>query len=109
MFVCYITKNLIHLRNNISCSGCFDVCDDDVATGSPSPKDSILSDSEQQNQMPLSPKAEGQEAGRGDVGSLGESNSLPRSVNPQQSFFWKGSMPQDNVPSPKKFIGDVDR
>lgn len=94
---------------DVSCRGCFDVCDDDVATGSPSSKDSIRSDSEQQCQMQSSPKAEGHEGERGDSENMGESNSQPRSVNPQQRKFLSGSLQQDNVPSPKKFIGDVDR
>ncbi|KAM7512459.1 hypothetical protein LguiB_011334 [Lonicera macranthoides] len=89
--------------------GCFDVCEDDVATGGPNWKDSAQSDSELQRQTQSSAKAEEQEARRDDGDMLGQSSSLSRSAIPGHKPFLSGSLLQDNVHSPKKFIGDGDR
>lgn len=89
--------------------GCFDVCEDDEPTGSPSWRDEARSDTEQQNVIKSSPIAEDQEAEKIDGEHLGQSNSLSRSSNPGSKKFLSGSLLQDNVLSPKKFIGDLDR
>ncbi|KAA8548109.1 hypothetical protein F0562_004630 [Nyssa sinensis] len=88
---------------------CFDVCEDDVGAGSPSWKDGTQSGSEKPSQIPLSPKAEDQEARRDDGENLGQSSFLPRHVVPGHKFFLSGSLLQDNALSPKKVIGDGDR
>ncbi|KAI3463006.1 hypothetical protein Pfo_019669 [Paulownia fortunei] len=84
--------------------GCFDVCEDDIAAGSPSSRDS-----EQQNQQQSLASAVDREAGRDDGRDSGQSSSLPHSVIAGRRKFSSGSLLQDNVLSPKKFIGDGDR
>lgn len=80
-----------------------------MATGGPNWKDSAQSDSEMQSQTQSSAKAEEQEARRDDGDMLGQSSSLSRSAVPGHKPFLSGSLLQDNVHSPKKFIGDGDR
>ncbi|KAL2523331.1 Protein kinase superfamily protein [Forsythia ovata] len=87
--------------------GCFDVCEDDMGAGCPSWKNSVRSDSEQQSQLQSSAKAEHQEAGRDDGESTDQSGSLPPPVISGHKKF--SSCSQDNVQSPKRFIGDGDR
>ncbi|GFP99724.1 serine/threonine-protein kinase fray2 [Phtheirospermum japonicum] len=81
--------------------GCFDICEDDVATGSPSSRGSVQSDSEQQSQHHSTANAVDREA----------SGSLLHSVLSGRKKLSSGSLVQDtnNALSPKKFIGDGDR
>lgn len=90
-----------------SCRGCFDVCNDDEAIGSPSTKEFLQTDTEEGTKM-QSPKDEGKEAGRSDI-QAGESNSQPRHASSLQRKFLSGSFVQDHAPSPKKVINDADR
>lgn len=76
-----------HLHSNVSCRSCFDVCVEEVAVGSTSPKDSVISYPEQQSEMKLSLKDNCQKVGRGDAGNAEESHSVPQSVNPQQNLL----------------------
>ncbi|GFY87194.1 protein kinase superfamily protein [Actinidia rufa] len=86
--------------------GCFDVCKDDVRTGSSSWKDAIRSDCEQQSQIQSSPKDEDHEAGRFG-GNFSRKSSLPRSVVPGLKNCLSG--PLDTTFSPKRNGGDGDR
>lgn len=88
--------------------GCFDVCNDDEAIGSPSTKEFLRTDTEQGMKM-QSPEDEGKETGRSDIENVGESNSQPRHGSSLQRKFLSGSFVQDHVPSPKKVIIDADR
>ncbi|XP_057491190.1 serine/threonine-protein kinase BLUS1-like isoform X2 [Actinidia eriantha] len=87
--------------------GCFDVCEDDVRTGSSSWKDAIRSDCEQQSQIQSSPKDEDHEGGRFDGGNFARKSSLPRSVVPGLKNCLSG--PLDTTFSPKRNGGDGDR
>ncbi|CAI9752642.1 unnamed protein product [Fraxinus pennsylvanica] len=75
--------------------GCFDVSEDNMDAGCPNWKNSVRSDCEQQSQLYASAKA--------------QSGSLPPPAISGHKFFSSGSIVQDNVQSPKKFIGDGDR
>ncbi|KAL0351014.1 UNVERIFIED_CONTAM: Serine/threonine-protein kinase fray2 [Sesamum radiatum] len=88
--------------------GCFDVCDDDMAAGSPNSRDSAHSDSEQQSQQQSVMGDVDRESGRDDAGDSGES-SLSYSVPAARKKFSSGSLLQDNVLSHKKITGDGDR
>ncbi|XP_074376509.1 serine/threonine-protein kinase BLUS1 isoform X2 [Apium graveolens] len=91
--------------------GCFDVCNDDEAIGSPSTKEFLQTDTEEGMKM-LSPKDEGKEAGQSgqsDIQNAGENNSQPRHASSLQRKFLSGSFVQEHVPSPKKVINDADR
>ncbi|KAL0331965.1 UNVERIFIED_CONTAM: Serine/threonine-protein kinase fray2 [Sesamum calycinum] len=88
--------------------GCFDVCDDDMAAGSPNSRDSAHSDSEQQSQQQSLMGDVDRESGRDDAGDSGES-SLSYSVPAARKKFSSGSLLQDNVLSHKKITGDGDR
>lgn len=79
--------------------GCFDVCEDDMAAGSPSSIDSVPSDSEQQQSVIASVD---QEAATNDGGDSS-------SVITGQRKFSSGSLLQDYVHSPKKLIVNGDR
>ncbi|KAL3833155.1 hypothetical protein ACJIZ3_007891 [Penstemon smallii] len=87
--------------------GCFDVCEDDIGAGSPSSRDSKCSDSEQQSQQQSC--AVDREVGRDDARDSGQSGSLSYAVIAGRKKFPSGSLLQDNVLSPKKFIGDGER
>ncbi|XP_022884031.1 serine/threonine-protein kinase BLUS1-like isoform X2 [Olea europaea var. sylvestris] len=89
--------------------GCFDVSEDYMDAGRPNWKNSARSDSEHQSQQYASAKAEDQETGRDDGESTCQSGSLPPPAISGHKFFPSGSLLQDNVQSPKKFIGDGDR
>ncbi|KAG8384832.1 hypothetical protein BUALT_Bualt04G0159300 [Buddleja alternifolia] len=89
--------------------GCFDVCDDDIVAGSPRSRDSVHSDSEQQSQQQSLTGPVNREAGRDDAEDSGQSSLLSHSVAADCKKFFSGSLLQDNVLSPKKFIGDGDR
>ncbi|KAK1383805.1 serine/threonine-protein kinase BLUS1 [Heracleum sosnowskyi] len=88
--------------------GCFDVCIDDEAIGSPSTKDFLQTETEEGMKM-QSPKDEGKEAGQSDSENAGESNSQPRHASSLQRKYLSGSFVQDHSPSPKKVINDADR
>ncbi|KAF7129302.1 hypothetical protein RHSIM_Rhsim10G0020800 [Rhododendron simsii] len=85
--------------------GCFDVCEDDGGTGSPSWKNATRSNSEQQSQIQSSQKDDDQEAGRNFV-RLRQSSSLPHFVVSVQKVSLSGPLQQG---SPKKVGGDGDR
>ncbi|KAK9271545.1 hypothetical protein L1049_001905 [Liquidambar formosana] len=89
--------------------GCFDVCEDDVNASSPTWKDVIRPDSEQEFPSQLFPKAVDQETGDNEGENLGRIGSLPRHVIADHKKFLSGSLVQDKVLSPKKFIVDGDR
>ncbi|KAL3526416.1 hypothetical protein ACH5RR_011072 [Cinchona calisaya] len=89
--------------------GCFDMCEDDLASGSPCSKDAVQSDLEQLSQAQSSIKAENQEAGKDDGEDPGQNSSLPRSAIPGHKKYLSCSLVQDNVPSPKKATADGDR
>lgn len=80
--------------------GCFDVCADDVGTGSPSWKNA--------SQLHSSPKDEDQEAGTNDGENLGQSCSMPSAVVPCRKKNVKALM-HDSVLYPKRVGGDGDR
>ncbi|XP_041998669.1 serine/threonine-protein kinase BLUS1-like isoform X1 [Salvia splendens] len=83
--------------------GCFDVCEDDIAATSPTSRDSIPSDFEQQNPQQSSTSAVDQEAGTDD--GLDPSHS---SIAGRRKFS-SGSLLQEYVVSPRKLIGNGDR
>ncbi|XAR51872.1 Non-specific serine/threonine protein kinase [Bertholletia excelsa] len=87
---------------------CFDVCEDDAITSSPSWKDAIRTDSEQQIQLQTSQKAEQQEAGRDNGKDVGQSRFLPRPVIPGQKKFSSGPLVHDGILFPKRAGGDGD-
>ncbi|KAK1404436.1 serine/threonine-protein kinase BLUS1 [Heracleum sosnowskyi] len=89
--------------------GCFDVCDDDEATASPTLKVFLQPDTEQQPRIQSPRKDEGQEAGRSDIENLGEGISQSRQVSCLQRNFLSGSLAQDYAPSPEKGLNDADR
>ncbi|KAL6497535.1 hypothetical protein OROHE_027164 [Orobanche hederae] len=89
--------------------GCFDVCEDDVATGSPSSRESVHSDSQHQSQQQSLASAMDREAGRNDGAESCQGGSLLHSVLVGRRKFPSGSLVQDNVLSPKKFMGDGDK
>ncbi|KAL6520254.1 hypothetical protein OROMI_032434 [Orobanche minor] len=89
--------------------GCFDVCEGDIVAGSPSFKDSIHSDTEQQNQQQPLPSAVDRQAGKDEARDSGQSVSLSYSLAPGRKIFSSGSLVQDNVLSAKRVIGDGDR
>lgn len=112
-----VANNIDHLENSLAAfpirplqalKGCFDVCEDDVGTSSPSWKDAIRSDSEQQCQLQSSSKDEDQEVARDDGENMGQNNYLVRTVVQGQKKFLSGPLLQDNTNSPKK-VGDGDR
>lgn len=84
------------IRILVSCRGCFDVCDNDEATSSPTLKVFLQPDTEQRPD-------EVQEAERSDFENLGEGISQSRQVS-----SLSGSLVQDNAPSPEK-VNDDDR
>lgn len=77
------------------------MCEDDIAAGSPSSRDSVPSDSEQQNQPQTS--AVDREAGTNDVVDPSHSSIAGRRK------FSSGSLLQEYVLSPKKLVGNGDR
>ncbi|KAH6829223.1 Protein kinase superfamily protein [Perilla frutescens var. hirtella] len=83
--------------------GCFDVCEDDIAAGSPSSRDSVPSDSEQQNQQHSFTSTVDREAGTNDGGDSSHS------VVAGNRKFSSGSLLQEYVLSPKKLVGNGDR
>ncbi|KAL6960592.1 non-specific serine,threonine protein kinase [Sarracenia purpurea var. burkii] len=89
--------------------GCFDVCENDVGAGSPSWKNVIRSDSEQQGQFQSSSKDEDQKAGRENGENLGQGRSLPRSLLLGQKSSFSGPLQQDGTFSSKRIGGDGDR
>ncbi|OIS99832.1 hypothetical protein A4A49_00969 [Nicotiana attenuata] len=89
--------------------GCFDVCEDDITSSSPSWEDAMQSESNQQNFMLSPAKVEDQDNGKDDGENLRQSSSLPRSVIPGHKKFFSGSLLQDNALSPKKVVTDGER
>ncbi|KAK4477385.1 hypothetical protein RD792_016606, partial [Penstemon davidsonii] len=89
--------------------GCFDVCEDEIGVGSPSLRDSVRPDSEQQSQQQASTSVMDREAGGDDAWDAGQSSTTSYSVIAGCKKFPSGSLIQDNVLSPKKFMGDRDR
>lgn len=92
-----ISWDVIHIYTHIlvSCRGCFDVCDNDEPTKSPTLKVFLQPDTEQWSD-------EGDEAGRSDFENLGEGISQSRQVS-----SLSGSLVQDNAPPEK--VNDDDR
>lgn len=97
------------LKTFIERRGCFDVCEADIGAGSPSSRDSVHSDSEQQSQQRPLTSAVDQESGRDVAGDSGQSGSFSYSVTAGLKKFPSVSMLQENVLSAKRFIGDGDR
>ncbi|KAL8545820.1 hypothetical protein ACS0TY_005806 [Phlomoides rotata] len=89
--------------------GCFDVCEDDIAVGSPSSRDSVHSDPEQRSQQQSPASAVDREARKYDGGDCCQSGSLSNSVIAGPRKFASGSLLQEYVLSPKKLMGDGDR
>lgn len=89
--------------------GCFDVCEDDITSSSPSWEDAMQSESNQQNFMLSPAKVEDQDNGKDDGENLRQSSSLPRSVVPGHKKFFSGSLLQDNALSRKKVVTDGER
>ncbi|KAK6129331.1 hypothetical protein DH2020_036939 [Rehmannia glutinosa] len=89
--------------------GCFDVCEDDIGAGSPSSRDSVHSDSEQQVQQQPLTGAVDRKPGRDESGDSGQIGSLSYSITAGRKFSSSGSLMQDNVLSAKRVIGDGDR
>ncbi|XP_047970708.1 serine/threonine-protein kinase BLUS1-like isoform X1 [Salvia hispanica] len=83
--------------------GCFDVSEDDIAATSPTSRDSVPSDFEQQNPQQSSTSAVDREAGTDD--GLDPSHS---SIAGRRKFS-SGSLLQEYVLSPRKLIGNGDR
>lgn len=83
--------------------GCFDVCEDDIAATSPTSRDSVPSDIEQQNPQQSSTSAVDREVGADD--GLDPSHS---SIAGRRKFS-SGSLLQEYVLSPRKLIGNGDR
>lgn len=77
------------------------MCEDDVAACSPRSRDSVPSDSEQQNQPQTS--VVDREAGTNDFGDSSHSSIAGRRK------FSSGSLLQEYVLSPKKLMGNGDR
>ncbi|KAL1824617.1 serine/threonine-protein kinase BLUS1 [Daucus carota subsp. sativus] len=88
--------------------GCFDVCNDEEAIGSPSTKE-FRTDTEQPMKMQSPPRDEGKEAGQSDIENAGESTSQPRHTSSLQRKYLSGSFVQDHAASPKKVINDAER
>lgn len=105
----YFQSSFICSTEYFKCRGCFDVCEYDLAVGSPSLKEYLRSDPEQQSQI-LSPRnAEDQEAGRDNGESPGKSSSLAVSPIPGLKKVLSDSLQYDEVLSPKMFVADGDR
>ena len=90
------------------CRGCFDVCSDEEAIGSPSTKE-FRTETEQPMKMQSPPRDEGKEAGQSDIENAGESTSQPRHTSSLQRKYLSGSFVQDHAASPKKVINDAER
>ncbi|CAI9111205.1 OLC1v1011375C1 [Oldenlandia corymbosa var. corymbosa] len=88
--------------------GCFDVCEDDSGTGSPHSNDAIQSDIEHPQVQSLR-KVENLESRKDDGENAGQNSSLPRAAVAGHKKPFSSSLMQDNVLSPKKFLGDGDR
>ncbi|KAK6155196.1 hypothetical protein DH2020_009444 [Rehmannia glutinosa] len=67
--------------------GCFDVCEDDIGAGSPSSRDSVHSDSEQQVQQQPLTGAVDQKPGRDESGDSGQIGSLSYSITAGVNFL----------------------
>ncbi|KAL3636629.1 hypothetical protein CASFOL_018928 [Castilleja foliolosa] len=95
--------------------GCFDICEDDVATGSPNSRGSVQSDSEQQSQHHSTANAVDREAGRNDSWDSFQNSPLLQSVLSGRRKLSTGSLVPDNnnnnnnALSPKRTTVDGDR
>ncbi|XP_021980583.2 uncharacterized protein LOC110876730 [Helianthus annuus] len=77
--------------------GCFDICEDDVATVSPT----------EQPPVQLSMKASDQETDKdNDIKHLGRIKSLQKTSIPGPRKYMSGSLLPDNVSSPKKLMSN---
>ncbi|KAJ0527372.1 hypothetical protein HanHA300_Chr09g0333291 [Helianthus annuus] len=80
--------------------GCFDICEDDVATVSPT----------EQPPVQLSMKASDQETDKdNDIKHLGRIKSLQKTSIPGPRKYMSGSLLPDNVSSPKKLMSNGER
>ncbi|MFS8011282.1 putative protein kinase STE-STE20-Fray family [Helianthus anomalus] len=80
--------------------GCFDICEDDVATVSPT----------EQPPVQLSMKASDQETDKDDdIKQLGRIKSLQKTSIPGPRKYMSGSLLPDNVRSPKKLMSNGER
>ncbi|KAI3520762.1 hypothetical protein L1887_10213 [Cichorium endivia] len=89
--------------------GCFDICEDDVATVSPTGQDENPLDTEQKSPVKLSPKAKDQETERENIESLLLKKSLQRSIITGPKKYMSGSLLPDNVVSPNKLFSNGER
>ncbi|KAI3670066.1 hypothetical protein L6452_41666 [Arctium lappa] len=102
-FVAFPIKPLQALK------GCFDVCEDDLATVSSTAGDENPSDSDQQSDIKPSVKAEGQETESNDAEHFGQRKFLSRATTNGPRKYLSGSLLSDDSLSPKKLVSDVDR
>ncbi|KAI7750360.1 hypothetical protein M8C21_014686, partial [Ambrosia artemisiifolia] len=79
--------------------GCFDICEDDVSTASPT----------EQPPLQLSLKASDQETDKDEIKQLGRIKSLQKTSIPGPRKYMSGSLLPDNVISPKKLMSNGER
>ncbi|KAK9061717.1 hypothetical protein SSX86_018900 [Deinandra increscens subsp. villosa] len=79
--------------------GCFDICEDDIETDSPT----------EQHPVQLSPKASDQETDKDEVKQLERIKSLQKTTISGPRKYMSGSLVPDNVISPKKLLSNGER
>ncbi|KAI3799193.1 hypothetical protein L1987_34483 [Smallanthus sonchifolius] len=79
--------------------GCFDTCEDDVATDSPTAQPPVQ----------LSLKASDQETDKDEIKQLGRIKSLQKTTILGPRRYMSGSLLLDNVISPKKLVSNTER
>ncbi|KAJ9562574.1 hypothetical protein OSB04_007734 [Centaurea solstitialis] len=102
-FVAFPIKPLQALK------GCFDVCEDDLATVSSTAVDDNPSDSDQHSAIKPSVKPVGQETESNDAEHSGQRKLLSRASTNGPRKYLSGSLLPDDSLSPKKLISDADR
>lgn len=89
--------------------GCFDICEDDVATVSSTECDEKPLDTERQHSIKLSPKAQNQETEKVDAKHLSRIKSLQNTTISGPKKYTSGSLLPDNVLSPNKLVANGER